>query len=266
MIFKLKLLNIMLSEDDGNNGGGGEGGEITDEIIDDNLGGGETGDETLQDEFEGEKEPYVFDPDKMEFEPEELEEPVVTEFSGYSLEKYKDTINLSDPQVKENLENLAKEYKGANFSQEQIEFMLDREIKAQSENKITDEQIKEDLSKRLDLDTKRNWGTLTKKMNEVFEKNPSLAAHKKGFMGNPILMNIMNSVLNANTNGVSDTLAQKDNTVRTKVYTSEGAYEEMYKQIKAGHENPQALAKELVGKVRESERATFKSLINGYLQ
>ncbi|MGL5648288.1 MAG: hypothetical protein ACRDDY_10585 [Clostridium sp.] len=256
---------------DGNSGGEGGG---TQEIIPPGAEGGNSedleGTNTPPVDGEGansEEEFKPFNPLEMTFDESEYEEKPNLDFNGYNLEKYQDKINFNDEAVRERFTNLSKEYQEAGFTQNQIEFMLDKELQMQSQKeRITDEQIMKDLKERLSPEVKKNWGTLTKEL-DVFFENSKFKEHKKAFMGNPVLMNMIYEYGKSIKPGNTDPLKQKDfKGEASRVYTASGAYDEFSKIIKSGnYTDAYALAKELNGKVKESDRAAFKDLMGSYL-
>ncbi|MGL5716195.1 MAG: hypothetical protein ACRCXX_06170 [Cetobacterium sp.] len=256
---------------DGNSGG--EGGGTQDIIPPSGEDGnsetlGDTNTPSVDGEGANSEEDFKpFNPLEMTFDESEYEEKPNLDFNGYNLEKYQDKINFNDEAVRERFTNLSKEYQEAGFTQNQIEFMLDKELQMQSQKeRITDEQIMKDLKERLSPEVKKNWGTLTKEL-DVFFENSKFKEHKKAFMGNPVLMNMIYEYGKSIKPGNTDPLKQRDfKGEASRVYTASGAYDEFSKIIKSGnYTDAYALAKELNGKIKESDRAAFKDLMGSYL-
>lgn len=217
---------------------------------------------------EGEKKP--FNVEDMEFDDEEFEEKPNYSFGDYNLEKYKDRINFKDDNVVNAFNKMASEYKEKGFTQEQIEFLIDREIESKENSRITDEQIKEDLKARLKPEVKRNWKNLTGEVSKILESS-GMAEHSKAFMSNPVLMNMAYAFLNANKPGNSNSLRQRDESRGSKTsYTADRAGELLGEALKTknfgSHADLKSFANDLLSKVKSDEKEKALIYLGSYIK
>lgn len=207
-----------------------------------------------------------FDISEINFSDEEKYDENYFKVGEYNLEKYKDIINFEDENIKNGLTQLAKEYHENGFSQEQIEFLLDKEIEINKQEELNSrDKIIEDLKKNLTPEVKRNWGTLTKEVSDILERN-GYSQHVKAFLGNPILMNIYHSMKKSLMSGNSDSLKQKDiqkNSISGSI-TAEKAAELLTEMLKTNSYSKEKVA-DLFARVKNDEKELAKIYLNSYM-
>lgn len=219
-------------------------------------------DPLINDQQETQEEPRG--PEKLEGESEENKKFTVDEidFSDdvykvgeYDLSKYKDTI---PEYALSQLEDIAKEYADNGFSQEQIEFLLDKELGESPER--TREDVMKELNKTLTLEEKRNYKAVGSQLKGILESN-NLGQFYEEAMSNPIVYRIINTVFNSK--GASIGAKTERETRTNKLISGEKAVNMFNDLINKGEiKDVKAKAKELYGMLATDEdRELFKEIV-----
>lgn len=147
---------------------------------------------------ENEESQEEFDPDNLE-----LEDETDYTFEGYDLSKFKDNIDLTNENVRASLENVSKELKEQGFTQQQIEWLMQKEIDAVTNKKETGptkEQIMEDLKKNLTVQERRDYKVVGNFLKENL-KGTELEGYYKEAMANPIVYKFIHTLYNKTLSG-----------------------------------------------------------------
>ncbi|MGL5964062.1 MAG: hypothetical protein ACRCZ2_06675 [Fusobacteriaceae bacterium] len=279
-MFKNHLKKYFFYEEEtGNNGSGGiietnievDGvGEIDITKQEGGIGVQEDSEQSKTDE-----ETKPFNPLDMDFEESELEEKVNLKFGDYNLEKYKDVIKFDDPKVAEAFSLMSEQYKEQGFTQNQIEFLIDREIE-NVKNKKSTQVTADELKSKLDIKTKREWKNLTGDLNEIFGTvNSEYAKHLQAFASNPVQMNIFRGISefykNKYSGGIGDTLKQRDPIPKsTGQYSATGAVEKLNAALRSRnygeHQDMYSYAEHLLSNVKESEKEAAMKFLGSYIK
>lgn len=199
-----------------------------------------TGNETQEEE-------KPFSVDDLEFEDN-------YKVGDYDLSKYKDIISAENMQA---LEGYAKEYSEKGFTQEQIEFLIDKELENKKPNR---EEVQKELNKYLSVEEKRNYKTVGKQLKTALESD-GLGAYYEEAMTNPIVFKIINSVLKTRGANIGANIGQE--TRENKSLTGYQAVEEFNKYLREnmGNADIKGKQKELLGKLSEKEKKYFKEMM-----
>lgn len=190
---------------------------------------------------------------KKPFSVDDLEFEDNYKVGDYDLSKYKDVISTENMQM---LEGYAKEYAKKGFTQEQIEFLIDKELDSKKPNI---EEVQKELNKYLNSEEKRNYKAVGEQLRTALEEN-GLGAYYEEAMSNPIVFKIINSVLK--TKGANIGAKTEFNT-REKQLTGYQAVEEFnsYLRENLGNADIKGKQKELLNKLSEKEKKYFKEVM-----
>lgn len=205
-----------------------------------------TTEDTQEEETQETQEEKPFSVDDLDFEDS-------YKVGGYDLNKYKDIISSENMQM---LEETAREYAEKGFTQEQIEFLIDKEINFKQLNR---EEVQKELNKYLNVEEKRNYKAVGQQLRTALEQD-GLGAYYEEAMSNPIVFKIINSVLK--TRGASIGAKTEFNT-REKQMTGYQAVEEFnsYLRENLGNADIKGKQKELLSKLSEKEKQYFKEVM-----
>lgn len=205
-----------------------------------------TTEDTQEEETQETQEEKPFSVDDLDFEDS-------YKVGGYDLNKYKDIISSENMQM---LEETAREYAEKGFTQEQIEFLIDKEINFKQLNR---EEVQQELNKYLNVEEKRNYKAVGQQLRTALEQD-GLGAYYEEAMSNPIVFKIINSVLK--TRGANIGAKTEFNT-REKQLTGYQAVEEFnsYLRENLGNADIQGKQKELLNKLSEKEKKYFKEVM-----
>lgn len=241
-----------------------EGQETGVEIID-----GLTGNETnLTNESNNEgqetnqEENTEFNPDDLEFEEEEGE----FTFGDYNLSRFKDDINLSDDNIRNFLNEKAKVLKEKGFNQNQVEFILEEEIKearAKQVAKPTKEDIIKDLKENLTIQERKDYKNVGNYLKDGL-KGTELEGYYNEAMSNPIVYKLIHSLytktLSGKPIGIGTTKETKE--VKEPVKTFEQAtneYLEYLTKHSLSNEDTSKGIEDIIKNLSKEDREIFKN-------
>lgn len=236
--------------------------DIDDTEIDDTTESTET--EETEETTEQEEESTEFDPDTLEFE--ETEEDFT--FGDYNLSRFKDNLNLSDENVRRGMTELAAELKENNFTQAQIEWLMEKEISAvQNKNSVdpTKEQVMKELKETLTVQERKDYKAVGGYLKENL-KGTELEKYYKEAMANPAVFKIVHALYSKNISGkpvIVGTTKEKE--VRQTGMTLDKAIQEyteyLGKHIGDGEDRKPIITK-LIKDLPKNQQEEFKKLFN----
>lgn len=156
-------------------------------------------DTIIKDDKEIQDENTDFNPDELEFEENESD----FTFGDYNLSKFKDDINLTDDNIRNFLNDKAKILKEKGFSQNQVEFILEEEIKearAKQITKSTKEDIIKDLKENLTIQERKDYKNVGSYLKESL-KGTELESYYTEAMSNPIVYKLIHSLYTKTLSG-----------------------------------------------------------------
>ncbi|MGL5056832.1 MAG: hypothetical protein ACRC6A_05665 [Fusobacteriaceae bacterium] len=131
-----------------------------------------------------------FDPDEEDFDDERYT------IHGYNLESLNDILFLDDPENVEVATAWLAKYVDAGFSQEQMEFLIRKEM-AEEEKPTkkgkTASEIKDDLKTNLTSEERRNYKAVNSFLADTLE-GTELEGYRKEIMQNPYLVKFANAI------------------------------------------------------------------------
>lgn len=219
--------------------------------------------EETEDTTEQEEENTEFDPDTLEFE--ETEEDFT--FGDYNLSKFKDNLNLSDENVRRGMTELAAELKENNFTQAQIEWLMEKEIYAvQNKNSVepTKEQVMKELKETLTVQERKDYKVVGNYLKENL-KGTEIEKYYKEAMANPAVFKIVHALYSKNVSGKPITATKENKEVRQTGMTLEKAIQEyteyLGKHIGDGEDRKPIITK-LIKDLPKNQQEEFKKLFN----
>lgn len=148
--------------------------------------------EVIEEDVEVVEEDDEFNPDDFEFGDDEL-----YSVGGYDLSKYKETFDLTDEKALTAVTNYVEGLLDKGFTQEQVEYLLDREIADVDEEDDkpskpkTAKEIKENLNKSLTAEEKRNYNGINRFVADMLT-GTELEEFRNEIVTNPNLVKLMN--------------------------------------------------------------------------
>lgn len=179
------------------------------------VGGGGT-DEEIGTETEKEE--------KKGFNPEELEFEESYTFGEYDLSKFKEDLKLDDENFRNTLTTVAGEMKEKGFTQEQIEWIIEREIASAREKakfeELDPEQTKIELQKGLTTEERRNYKAVAKFTKEIIGNDEKMMEGYDEMMSNPYVVKLLNKAYLHSLGGKSINTPKVNKEVKEKpLYT-----------------------------------------------
>lgn len=196
--------------------------------------------ETTEDEF---------DPDKM-FDEEEL---VSYNFGIYNLEKFKDVLDFENQELHDEFNSYVLDLEAKGFTQEQVEFMLEREI-AKPEPEKNKEDVKEVLKKSLTIEEKRNYSNINNFVTDMIA-GTEFEESKNDIMQNPALVKLFNQIYKKSLSktGSLNNLATKSKEKQIKSLDYETAMSKV-KDSLAKKGDTRGLVSSLINSVSDKEK------------
>lgn len=148
-----------------------------------------------------ENEEEIFDPDKLEFGEEEVE----AKFGDYDLSGFKDRINFENEQVRQLFSEKATELKEQGFSQQQVEYLLNKEIEYALQNKesqkLSKEKVMEELKKSLTVQERKDYKAVGEYLKEITQGDEQLSKVYAEAMSNPVVYKLLHRAFNKSLGG-----------------------------------------------------------------
>lgn len=229
--------------------------------IDDTTGSTET--EDTEGATEQQEESTEFDPDNLEFE--ETEEDFT--FGDYNLSRFKDNLNLSDENVRKGMTELAAELKENNFTQAQIEWLMEKEISAvQNKNSIepTKEQVMKELKETLTIQERKDYKAVGGYLKENL-KGTELEKYYKEAMANPAVFKIVHALYSKNISGKPITPTKDTKEVKKPEKTFEQVTEEyldFLSKSSLSKEDKKPHIEKILSSLSKTQRAEFKKMFS----
>ena len=218
--------------------------------------------ETKEDE-ESEEDFSIDDLDLLENE---------TTFGKYDLSKYKENLAYENIEAMENLKQFAEKAEKQNFTQDQIEFILDelyqanQEIEDQLPKKMTKAEAEENLKKYLTPDERREHKVVGNYVKDII-KGSEFEGLEKNIMTDPLLIKFARLFYKKS---VGSKVINKSNVPEQKTnvnYTVENAQAQYDKYLS---ENPDSKREDKVNfltgiykKLPEKEKGKFENIFDG---
>ena len=217
---------------------------IEEEVID-------NGPEESNIEEDIEEEDGEFDPEKA-FE----EDEGVYVIGGYDLSKYKETLGLENPENLELITKYAEGLESKGFTQDQIEYLIEREMvdePKEEPKKPNAKEIKENLNKSLTVEEKRNYKYVNSYVNSIVE-GTELSKYKNEIMQNPNLVKIMHLAYKGSLGTKTGLKAASSRTVEKQIksVSMDDAYSQIMDTLGKGGD-VKSLSKDLKGKVNDKD-------------
>lgn len=209
--------------------------------------------ETIPENFEHneveETQEKVFTTDDIEFADN-------YKMSGYDLNKYKDY--LTDDSLRY-LEPLAQEYADKGFTQEQIEFLIDKEIEENSKP-IDKETITKELNRDLTQAEKRNYRYIGTQLKRDLE-SANLGKYYEQLMSNSIAVKVLNAIYSKGLDiGAKTEINTRSGGNLTGTQAVNLFNEYLNKNL--GNANKEEKIKELMGKLAtDKDKKYFKEIL-----
>ena len=218
--------------------------------------------ETKEDE-EAEKDFSIDDLDLSENE---------TTFGKYDLSKYKENLAYENIEAMENLKQFAEKAEKQNFTQDQIEFILDelyqanQEIEDQLPKKMTKAEAEENLKKYLTPDERRDHKVVGNYVKDII-KGSEFEGLEKNIMTDPLLVKFARLFYKKSAGSKvinqSNVPEQKTN-VNYTVENAQAQYDKYLKEKpESKREEKTAFLTNLYKKMPEKEKKKFESIFDG---
>lgn len=238
-------------------------------------------------ETKGEKE--IFDPNKVDFgegeekevEDKEDKEELNGEYEGYSLDEFKDVMDLSDPEDEKLVREKLKAYREAGFTQDQVNKVINDmvelyrqdaqeayEKELEEEKMYTPEAILDRLKKELTTEEKREYKHVANWFSQI-GKGAIKDQHISDALSNPSLVKILTVLYknSTNTNVVRDT---GDTTPKSSSISPQAVFERWQEWIK-GQKNVTRDAsrnyiKQFENLISSDDKETFNQIFKSILK
>lgn len=238
-------------------------------------------------ETKGEKE--IFDPNKVDFgegdekevEDKEDKEELNGEYEGYSLDEFKDVMDLSDPEDEKLVREKLKAYREAGFTQAQVNKVINDmvelyrqdaqeayEKELEEEKMYTPEAILDRLKKELTTEEKREYKHVANWFSQI-GKGAIKDQHISDALSNPSLVKILTVLYknSTNTNVVRDT---GDTTPKSSSISPQAVFERWQEWIK-GQKNVTRDAsrnyiKQFENLISSDDKETFNQIFKSILK
>ena len=159
--------------------------------------------EIIQQEEITEPEPEIIEPEP-ELEPEDIDEIDFDDDEGlyvigsYDLNAYKEELGLDNSDNLEKVTNWIAGFEEAGFTQEQIDFLIKKELADDDEEEPekkpkTKLEIKAELNKALTIEERRNYNSVKSYVTGLLGEG-ELAQYKDDILHNPNLVKLFNLV------------------------------------------------------------------------
>lgn len=147
------------------------------------------------------EEEDTFDPDKLEFENEDVE----AKFGDYDLSNFKDRINFENEQVRQLFSEKATELKEQGFNQQQVEYLLNKEIEYTLQNresqKLSKEKVMEELKKSLTVQERKDYKAVGGYLKEITQGDEQLSKVYAEAMSNPVVYKLLHRAFSKSLGG-----------------------------------------------------------------
>lgn len=147
------------------------------------------------------EEEEIFDPDKLEFGEEEVE----AKFGDYDLSNFKDRINFENEQVRQLFSEKATELKEQGFSQQQVEYLLNKEIEyalqSKESQKLSKEKVMEELKKSLTVQERKDYKAVGGYLKEITQGDEQLSKVYAEAMSNPVVYKLLHRAFSKSLGG-----------------------------------------------------------------
>lgn len=210
------------------------------------------------------EEEEIFDPDKLEFGEEEVE----AKFGDYDLSNFKDRINFENEQVRQLFSEKATELKEQGFSQQQVEYLLNKEIEYALQNKesqkLSKEKVMEELKKSLTVQERKDYKAVGGYLKEITQGDEQLSKVYVEAMSNPIIYKLLHRAFNKSLGGKNLGIGTTKDTKETREQgiTFEKALNDYtdYLQKNIGNkEDRKPYINELMKKLSKADQEKFKN-------
>lgn len=243
----------------------------------------------VQTKTETKVEKEIFDPNKVDFgdgeekevEDKEDKEELNGEYEGYSLDEFKDVMDLSDPEDEKLVREKLKAYREAGFTQAQVNKVINDmvelyrqdaqeayEKELEEEKMYTPEAILERLKKELTTEEKREYKHVANWFSQI-GKGAIKDQHISDALSNPSLVKILTVLYknSTNTNVVRDT---GDTTPKSSSISPQAVFERWQEWIK-GQKNVTRDAsrnyiKQFENLISSDDKETFNQIFKSILK
>lgn len=215
-------------------------------------------------EEQGNEEEETFDPDKLEFGEEEVE----AKFGDYDLSNFKDRINFENEQVRQLFSEKATELKEQGFNQQQVEYLLNKEIEYVLQNKesqkLSKEKVMEELKKSLTVQERKDYKAVGGYLKEITQGDEQLSKVYAEAMSNPVVYKLLHRAFSKSLGGKSLGIGTTKDTKETREQgiTFEKAlndYTEYLQKNIGNKEDRKPYINELMKKLSKADQEKFKN-------
>lgn len=210
------------------------------------------------------EEEETFDPDKLEFG----EEGVEAKFGDYDLSNFKDRINFENEQVRQLFSEKATELKEQGFNQQQVEYLLNKEIEyvlqSKESQKLSKEKVMEELKKSLTVQERKDYKAVGGYLKEITQGDEQLSKVYVEAMSNPVVYKLLHRAFNKSLGGKNLGIGITKDTKETREQgiTFEKALNDYtdYLQKNIGNkEDRKPYINELMKKLSKADQEKFKN-------
>lgn len=183
---------------------------------------------------------------------------------SYDLNQYKDDLGLEDPDNLEKVTNWIAGFEEAGFTQEQIDFLIKKELADEEEappKPKTKSEIKAELNKALTIEERRNYNSVKSYVTGLLGES-ELAQFKDDILHNPNLVKLFNLAykdkIGKQATGKVNGALHKPQEKRVANVSMDDAFTQIQTTLsKKG--DVKKLVKELTGRVNDKE--SFAQLV-----
>lgn len=226
---------------------GGLGGDENN-LVDDNQENESSSDEHQDAEF---------NPDDLDFS-EDTGDYV---FGDYDLSTFKDEIDFTNENVRNIFMEKSKELKEKGFSQDQVNYLLQKEIDYIKQNRerqaLNKEQVMKELQASLNLQQKRDYKATGNFLKEALKGDAELEKLYNEAMSNPAVYKLIHKIYTKNLSGKSiNNLGDKSKETREKkIISFDEALDKYTARLQAGNKD----VKDILNSLSEKDREQFKN-------
>ena len=202
-----------------------------------------------------------FNPDEIDFDDDED----LYKFGDYNLSKFKDVLDVSSDEVVEDIKNTAKELSEHGFTQEQIEYLIEKSMDntPQEVKEPTREEVMKELKENLSVAERRDYKKVGSYLKEQL-KGTELEGYYKEAMSNPGVYKLVHTLYDKVTNQGRPLgkVANTNEETRKKSISFSGALDEYTNYMKAHlTEDNSKYVNDLIGRLSEKDRDKFKNVL-----
>ena len=224
--------------------------------------------ETVEEQEETTEEQEVdteFNPDEIDFDDDED----LYKFGDYNLSKFKDVLDVSSDEVVEDIKNTAKELSEHGFTQEQIEYLIEKSMDntPQEVKEPTREEVMKELKENLSVAERRDYKKVGSYLKEQL-KGTELEGYYKEAMSNPGVYKLVHTLYDKVTNQGRPLgkVANTNDETRTPALSFEQAVGEYTSFLENNFGNKEGKEKEIkriLSRLSEKDKNQFKKSLLG---